>query len=166
MVELAGAHTRHREFYEARPRPRSQGSSTLHLQRQQAREGFLRRRQASAIAAARREAQEAKAKAIALEEKIKTMEATLSRVAAMLPSLERLQRREDAATAKIQAALQGHKARKTVRNQRRAVQDKKERKRRLRLCLPTQVASISIIQARHLYNCNADTGKIIERGGV
>jgi hypothetical protein len=94
------------------PRPRQQGGPQGRLcrrkQQQQAQEGYSRRRQGAAIAAARREAAEAKAKTKLLEAKMKTMEATLSRVAAMLPSLERLQRRENAAATKIQAALQGY----------------------------------------------------------
>jgi hypothetical protein len=80
----------------------------------EAQEGYSRRRQGAAIAAARREAAEAKVKAEVLLEKMKTMEATLNRVAAMLPSLERLQRREDAATTKIQAALRGYAKRKEI----------------------------------------------------
>jgi hypothetical protein len=101
------------------PRPRQQGGPQGRLcrrkQQQQAQEGYSRRRQGAAIAAARREAAEAKAKTKLLEAKMKTMEATLSRVAAMLPSLERLQHRESAAAAKIQAVLQGYATRKTVR---------------------------------------------------
>ena len=97
------------------PRPRQQGGPQGRLcrrkQQQQAQEGYSRRRQGAAIAAARREAAEAKAKTKLLEAKMKTMEATLSRVAAMLPSLERLQRRENAAATRIQAALQGHATR-------------------------------------------------------
>ena len=97
------------------PHSRPQGRLRHHRQRQEAQEGYRRRRQGAAITAARREAAEAKVKAEVLLEKMKTMEATLSRVATMLPSLERLRRREDAAATKIQAtqaSIQGYAKRK------------------------------------------------------
>lgn len=115
--EDAVARERCSEASRPRPRSRPQGRLRHHRQRQQAREGYCRRRQGAAIAAARREAAEAKVKAEVLLEKMKTMEATLSRVATMLPSLKRLQRREDAAAMKIQAAVQGYAARQRVQAQ-------------------------------------------------
>ena len=115
-LEKIMARYRHRDLPEPRPRPRPQGSFSRQLQLQKNREGFLRRRHAAAITAARYEAKEAMVKAEVLLDKMKTMEATLSRVAAMLPSLERMQRREDAATAKIQAALRGYAKRKALRS--------------------------------------------------
>jgi hypothetical protein len=114
-LEKIMARYRHRDLPEPRPRPRPQGSFSRQLQLQKNREGFLRRRHAAAITAARYEAKEAMVKAEVLLDKMKTMEATLSRVAAMLPSLERMQRREDAAAAKIQAALRGYAKRKALR---------------------------------------------------
>jgi hypothetical protein len=103
-----------------RPRPRSQPQGRLrqHRQRQAAQEGYRRRRQGAAIAAARREAAEAKVKAEVLLTKMKTMEATLSRVATMLPSLERLRRREDAAATKIQAAMKSYTERRKAEEMR------------------------------------------------
>jgi len=114
-LEVVAARKRFIDIPKPRPRSRPQGRLRHHRQRQHAREGFLRRRQGAAITAARRDAQEAKAKVEVLLTKMKTMEATLSRVAAMLPSLERLQRRESAAAAKIQAVFKGYATRKTVR---------------------------------------------------
>jgi len=115
--EVAVARKRCSDISTPRPRSRPQGRLRHHRQRQAAQEGYRRRRQGAAIAAARREAAEAKVKAAVLLTKIKTMEATLSRVAAMLPSLERLQRRENAAATKIQAAIQGCAARKRCKQE-------------------------------------------------
>jgi len=105
--EDAVARERHRDIFTPRPRSRPQGGFSRYFQRQHAREGFLQRQQRAAITAARRDAQEAKVKANDLEEKTKTLEATLARVAPLLPTLRRMQRRESAAATKIQAALQG-----------------------------------------------------------
>jgi len=116
MITLKVVAARERCIDIRRPRPRSrpQGRLRHHRQPQEAQEGYRRRRQGAAIAAARREAAEAKARAEVLFEKMKTMEATLSRVAAMLPSWERLRRREDAAAAKIQAAVKCYAERRKV----------------------------------------------------
>ena len=117
MSTLKAVAARERCIDTLRPPPHSrpQGRLRHHRQRQEAQEGYRRRRQGAAITAARRDAQEAKAKVRYLLEKMKTMEATLSRVAATLPSWERLQRRESAAAAKIQAALRGHAKRKETK---------------------------------------------------
>jgi len=113
--EDAVARERHRDIFIPRPRSRPQGRFSRYLQRQHAQEGYHRRRQGAAIAAARAEARQAQETTEVLLTKMKTMEATLSRVAAMLPSLERLQRRENAAATKIQAAIQGFQERKAVK---------------------------------------------------